>query len=133
LSLLEKIRKAKHVFLIGNGGSHANAEHIANDLISAGIKAYTMNAATLTAMANDMGYESVFATWLACVGDKDDLLIALSGSGKSPNIVKALARAEMLGMDTYLVTDYLRTRDMQQSEEDQLILGHSLMRALKGG
>ena len=130
-SLLKKIKKAKRVYLIGNGGSHANAAHICNDLLSCGIKAYTLDAATLTAFANDLGYESVFATWLQKVGEKGDLLIALSGSGTSPNILDAIYAAKAIGMDTHLVTDYLRTRDMQQSEEDQLVLGHELMRALR--
>ena len=121
------------MYLIGNGGSYANASHIANDLLSCGIKAHTLDAATLTAWANDIGYESVFATWLQKVGEKGDLLIALSGSGTSPNILAALDTAAINGMDTHLVTDYLRTRDMQQSEEDQLMLGHSLMRALRDG
>jgi len=131
--LLEKIRLAKRVYLIGNGGSYANAAHIANDLISVGVKAYILDAATLTAMANDFGYEGVFARWLQTLGEKGDLLIALSGSGTSKNIVAAIAAAEAIGMDTHLVTDYLRTRDMQQSEEDQIVLGHNLMRALKHG
>ena len=129
--LLEKIKRAKRVYLIGNGGSYANAAHIANDLLSCGIKAYTLDAATLTALANDFGYESVFATWIEKLGEKGDLLIALSGSGTSSNILAAINQAIMKNMDFHLVTDYLRTRDMQQSEEDQLVLGHELMRALR--
>jgi len=129
--LLEKLKRARRVYLIGNGGSYANAAHISNDLLSCGIKAYTLDAAILTAWANDIGYESIFATWLETVGEPGDLLIALSGSGTSPNILKALDAARAIGMDFHLVTDYLRTRDMQESEEDQLVLGHELMRALR--
>jgi D-sedoheptulose 7-phosphate isomerase len=131
-SLLKKIRKARYVFLIGNGGSYANAQHIANDLIACGVKAFTADPATLTATANDYGYEKVFSTWLRVVGSRGDLLIALSGSGTSRNIVLAIDAAKSMGIDTHLVTDYLRTRDMQQSEEDQLVLGHELMRRLRG-
>ena len=129
--LLEKLKRARRVYLIGNGGSYANAAHISNDLLSCGIKAYTLDAAILTAWANDIGYESIFATWLETVGEKGDLLIALSGSGTSPNILKALDTARTIGMEFHLVTDYLRTRDMQESEEDQLVIGHELMRALR--
>lgn len=125
------VRRAKRVYLIGNGGSYANAMHIANDLIACGVKAYTLDPATLTASANDHGYASVFERWISTVGEPGDLLIALSGSGKSANIMAALWRAQSLGMETHLVTDYLRTRDMQQSEEDQLRLGHELMRELR--
>ena len=131
IDLIEAVRRAKRVYLIGNGGSYANAVHIANDLLAAGVKAYTLDPATLTASANDYGYESVFERWIATVGEPGDLLLALSGSGRSPNILAALRQARAKGMDAHLVTDYLRTRDMQQSEEDQLRLGHELMRASK--
>ena len=129
--LLEKIKRANRVFLIGNGGSYANASHIANDLLACGIRAFTLDPAALTASANDYGYESVFSLWIKRVGEKGDLLIALSGSGTSRNIRLAIREAKKRGIDTFLVTDYLRTRDMQQSEEDQLVLGHELMRALR--
>lgn len=129
--LARRIRAAKRVYLIGNGGSYANACHIANDLLACGIKAYTLDCSTLTASANDFGYESVFARWLKTVGEPGDLLIALSGSGKSANILSAILAASAIGMDVELVTDYLRTRDMQQSEEDQIVLGHKLMKELR--
>ena len=130
VDLVDRIRKAGRIYLIGNGGSYANAAHIANDLLEQGIKAYTLDAAVLTAWANDYGYENIFVRWLQKVGEAGDLLIALSGSGTSENIIRAVHAAEQIGMDVELVTDYLRTRDMQQSEEDQLVLGHDLMRAL---
>ena len=125
------IRNAKHVYLIGNGGSYANAVHICNDLLACGIKAYTLDPATLTASANDHSYETVFSRWIATVGERGDLLIALSGSGKSPNILKAIRTAKRKGMKTLLITDYLRTLDMQQSEEYQLLWGHEMMRQLR--
>jgi D-sedoheptulose 7-phosphate isomerase len=129
-ALAARVRKAKRVYIIGNGGSFANAAHIANDLLSAGIRAYTLDAATLTAWANDYGYHTVFAQWLTRVAERGDMLIALSGSGTSKNIVLAMEAAKAIGMDVELITYYLRTRDMQQSEEDQLVLGHGLMKAL---
>jgi D-sedoheptulose 7-phosphate isomerase len=130
--LLDKIKKARRVYVVGNGGSYANASHIANDLLACGVRAYTLDPASLTRSANDQGYENVFSDWLSVVGEPGDLLIALSGSGTSSNIVKAIEEAAYIGMDSYLVTDYLQTRDMQQSEEDQLALGHELMRGLRG-
>ena len=130
-SLADACRKAKRVYLIGNGGSAANAVHICNDLISVGVRAYTLDPATLTAIANDFSYEVVFSRWLAVVGEEGDLLVALSGSGTSKNIVNALVEAEKIGMETMLVTDYLRTRDMQQSEEDQIAFGHEAMKCLR--
>jgi D-sedoheptulose 7-phosphate isomerase len=131
MTLAESVKKAKRVYIIGNGGSYANASHIANDLLSVGVKAYTLDSATLTAFANDYGYETVFARWLEVVGEEGDLLIALSGSGTSLNIVDAIATAKLIGMDAMLVTNYLRDMDMQRSEEDQLVVGHQLMKELR--
>ena len=127
----ERIRKARRVYLIGNGGSFANAMHIANDLIGCGIKAYTIDPATLTAMANDFGYEITFSRWISTVGEEGDLLIALSGSGTSSNITKAIEIAKIKGMDWVLVTRFLKGMDMQESEEEQIKLGHDLMRELR--
>ena len=121
------------MYLIGNGGSYANAVHICNDLLSCGVKAYTLDPATLTASANDYGYETVFARWISVVGEAGDLLIALSGSGKSPNILKALDVAREKGMETILISDFLLNVDMQRSEEKQLEIGHQAMRELKCG
>ena len=129
--LVDLIRLAPHVFLIGNGGSYANAQHIANDLIACGIKAFTLDAATLTATANDYGYDQIFSRWLQMVADKSDLLIALSGSGKSPNIIRAITAAEQRGMTVYRIFGNERGEDMQQAEEAQIAIGHQLMRALK--
>lgn len=132
-SLVEKIRAAKRTYLIGNGGSYANAVHICNDLLSCGVRAFVLDPASLTAIANDYGYEEIFKRWISVVGEAGDLLIALSGSGRSPNITAAVNEARRRGMDTYLVTDYLHKMTMQQSEENQLVLGHELMRRLKSG
>jgi D-sedoheptulose 7-phosphate isomerase len=131
VKLSEAVRKAKRVYIIGNGGSYANAIHIANDLLSVGVKAYTLDPATLTAFANDHGYSTVFAKWLRIVGEPGDLLIALSGSGKSSNIVNAIAVAKAVGMEAMLITNYLREKDMQASEEEQLAVGQEVMRCLR--
>jgi D-sedoheptulose 7-phosphate isomerase len=133
MNLSDAVRKAKRVYLIGNGGSYANAVHIANDLLSVGVKAYTLDPATLTAFGNDHGYETVFARWLRVVGEPGDLLIALSGSGKSANIVNAIAVAKAVGMEALLVTNYLKEKDMQGSEEEQIQLGHRVMKEIRAG
>ena len=130
-SIAKRIKKANRVFIVGNGGSYANAAHIVNDLLACGVPAFTLDAASLTASANDYGFETVFARWVSTVGCEGDLLIALSGSGRSPNILGAIDAAQMKGMDHILVTDYLTTMDMQQSEEEQIVLGHEVMRLLR--
>lgn len=128
VSIIEAIENAPHVYLIGNGGSYANAIHICNDLLACGRRAYTLDPATLTASANDFGYETVFSRWLAVVGAPGDLLIALSGSGKSPNILQAVAKARELGMFVWCEFGAAKNLDMQAAEEAQLLLGHQLMR-----
>lgn len=118
-------------FIIGNGGSYANAIHICNDLLLSGYPAFTLDPATLTAFANDFGYDEVYRRWLPLVAEPGDILIALSGSGKSPNIVAAVNQATRMQMLVHLETNYLREHDMQASEELQLSLGHKLMRLLR--
>ena len=109
----------------------ANSVHLANDLLACGIKAYTLDPATLTASANDFGYETVFARWLRVVGEPGDLLIALSGSGKSPNILNAVIAAGELGMMVHCIFGNERGEDMQQAEEMQLVIGHEIWRSLR--
>jgi D-sedoheptulose 7-phosphate isomerase len=131
LELADKVRAAKRVYIIGNGGSYANAQHIANDLLSCGVRAFTFDAATYTAFANDFGFESAYQRWISVVGEKADLLLALSGSGRSPNILAAIAEGERIGMVIHREFGYPKGLDMQQAEEAQLRLGHDLMRALR--
>jgi len=130
LNYLDEIRKAEHVYIIGNGGSYANAAHIANDLLACGIKAFTLDAATLTASANDFGYEHVFERWIEVVGEPGDLLIALSGSGRSPNILHACAAADRKQMKIIRIFGRPQGLEMQQAEELQLVFGHQWMKAL---
>jgi D-sedoheptulose 7-phosphate isomerase len=130
LSISERIRKARRVYIIGNGGSYANAMHIANDLNSCGVRAHTLDPATLTAWANDYGYEFVFSKWIILNGEPGDMLIALSGSGTSPNILNAVQAARISGMDVECVFGAPKL-GMQEAEERQIELGHEVMRALK--
>jgi D-sedoheptulose 7-phosphate isomerase len=133
MKLAEAVRNARRVYLIGNGGSYANAVHIANDLLSVGVRAYTLDPASLTASANDFGYETVFSRWISVVGEKGDLLVALSGSGNSENILEAIKTAQGIGMKTWMVTRYLQGVDMQESEEEQIKVGHAVMKELREG
>ena len=133
MELIDKVRAAKRVYLVGNGGSAANAGHICNDLETAGVRAYVMNEATKSAWENDYEHADVFARWIRLHGEKGDLLIALSGSGTSPNILNAIAEAERIGMDVHREFGAAQGFDMQAAEERQIWLGHELMRQLKSG
>lgn len=143
----------RQVFICGNGGSAGNAVHLANDFVygvakssGAGMRAIALsaNTAVMTCLANDIGYEQVFAEQLAVQANPGDLLIALSGSGNSPNIVAAVERARSLGVKSYAVLGYSGGRckqladvaihfpvdDMQLAEDLQLVVGHMLMQWL---
>jgi D-sedoheptulose 7-phosphate isomerase len=90
------------IFVCGNGGSAATASHFACDLLkTAGdfrVVALTDNSATLTAYANDLGYEAVFAQQLRALSQPGDLLVAISASGDSHNILTALLYASAHGL-----------------------------------
>lgn len=93
--LIEKIKKARMIWVCGNGGSAATAEHFVTDLIKKGYPAVCLNsnASVLTMIANDYGYEYIFSKQLITLWDRNDLLVTISCSGTSPNILKAqLAR-----------------------------------------
>lgn len=143
----------KSVFLCGNGGSAANSLHMANDFIygiggakKEGIRAHALaaNQSLLTCLANDIGYDEIFSYQLRMLANKEDLLIVLSGSGNSPNIINALQEAKIIGIKSYAILGYsggsakdiadevihFCIDDMQISEDCQLVVGHMLMRRL---
>lgn len=143
----------KQVFLCGNGGSDGNANHLANDLLygiarasGRGIRAIslTANSSVVTCLGNDLGYADIFSHQLPTLAQPGDLLIALSGSGNSRNIVAALEAARHIGMKTFAILGYnggdslsladdamhFPINDMQLSEDLQLIVGHMVMQRL---
>jgi len=102
------LKSGGKIMLAGNGGSAADAQHIAGEFLSrfkreraplAAI-AFTTDSAVLTAVSNDYGYEQVFARQLRGLGHKGDLFIALSTSGRSPNVIAALEAAHDIGVTT---------------------------------
>ncbi|SFV68094.1 Phosphoheptose isomerase 1 [hydrothermal vent metagenome] len=106
--LLETLKNGKKVLLCGNGGSASDAQHIAAELTGRykttrrGLPAIALNTDTsaMTAIANDFGYESVFSRQVEALANKGDLLIAISTSGNSENILKALQIAKELKCKT---------------------------------
>lgn len=128
--LTDAIKLARRTYIIGNGGSYANAMHICNDLLSRGVRAYTLDPSTMAAFANDHGWSRVFSRWIDIVGEPGDLLIALSGSGTSPNILYAIEIAERRGMIVERVFGKERGLDMQRAEEQQLLIGHEVWKLL---
>ena len=151
--LIEARKKKNKVFFCGNGGSAGNAIHIANDFVygvakktGQGIRAvaFTENQSVITCLANDLGYEFIFSEQLALHGDKGDLLIVLSGSGNSTNLINVLKQSKNMGIRSFAILGYdggicknladvaihFPVNDMQISEDTQLIVGHILMQKL---
>jgi D-sedoheptulose 7-phosphate isomerase len=145
--LADCTRSRSQVFICGNGGSAGNALHLANDLIygiakKAGaalrVTCLSANPAVITCLANDEGYERIYELQLAELAERGDILIVLSGSGNSPNIVKVLEQARLMGVTSYAIVGYeggqarhladtpihFAVDDMQIAEDMQIIVGH---------
>ena len=146
--LLKLWEENNTVFVCGNGGSGANALHIANDLHfgigdmlidkKKGLKADALNSNTaiLSCLANDLGYENIFSNQINVKGSEKDILISLSGSGNSTNIIKAIKAARGKGMKTYSILGFdgglakkisdipihFKINDMQIAEDTQVIV-----------
>ena len=144
----------KRLFLCGNGGSAGNAIHIANDFLYGvgllngiifDVEALPANTAVITSLANDTGYKNIFSKQILAKGNKDDLLIVLSGSGNSENIIEVINTAKKKKMHIYGIVGFdggkvkkilkenclhFPIKDMQISEDLQLITLHICMQIL---
>src|SRR6266852_6080208 len=103
----------RHIFVCGNGGSAATASHFACDIVNGcsfnrasrfRIMALTDQLLTITAYANDVGYDVVFVEQLKNFAVRDDLFMAISGSGNSPNVLRAMEYANSIGCRTIALT-----------------------------
>jgi D-sedoheptulose 7-phosphate isomerase len=108
LAAAEALRGAERVLALGNGGSATDATDLVADLVAAGRPAIDLAAdpAILTAIANDVGVEAVFARQVIAYGRKGDALIALSTSGGSGNVIAALREARSRGLVTIALVGY---------------------------
>lgn len=109
---LNAFRQQRKLLIAGNGGSAADAQHFAGELVSrfyfdrpalAAI-ALTTDTSILTAIGNDYGYEDIFSRQIQALGVAGDVFIAISTSGNSPNILKALVQAKGQGLTTIGLT-----------------------------
>ena len=152
--LLDARRRGAQVFTLGNGGSAANASHIACDLSKSCIRedlprfrviSLVDNVPLATAWANDTSYENIFAAQLENLLQPQDIVIALSGSGRSPNVIQAVRLALRRGATVIGLTGYdggllkdladpciiVPSHCMEQVEDTQLIIGHLLSTHLR--
>jgi D-sedoheptulose 7-phosphate isomerase len=109
IEIADSIRNGGKLLIAGNGGSAADAQHIASEFVvrmnydrspMAAI-ALTTDSSILTSGSNDYGYESVFKRQVLTYGDEGDVFLGISTSGQSPNIINALEVAKIIGMKTF--------------------------------
>jgi D-sedoheptulose 7-phosphate isomerase len=141
------------IFMFANGGSSANASHLVNDFVKsvrvAGrprMRALCLsdNTPLLTALANDLSYDVVFSDTLAALADPSDVAFALSGSGNSPNVLRAMEVAQTKGLTRIGLTGrgggalaplcdvavIVPTDSMQIIEDAHLVILHAIFLAL---
>lgn len=108
----EALKAGNKILLCGNGGSAADAQHIAAELVGRYEQprrafpaiSLTTDTSALTALGNDYGYEEVFARQVEALGTAGDVLIAISTSGKSPSVLKAADQARAMGCKVIALT-----------------------------
>ena len=149
--------EGRNLYICGNGGSAANAMHLANDfhygigacgpgpkLPGLRVEALPANAGLITCLANDTGYENIYSHQIEVKGRPGDLIIVLTGSGNSTNVVKALETSKSMGLRSYAILAFTGGKcldlvdvpihfpidDMQMAEDTQLIVGHLCMQWL---
>lgn len=154
MNLLEEARlQGKRIFICGNGGSAATASHYCCDFNKGvsenqnekyNFECLNDNIPTLMAVANDIGYEEVFRFPLKNKMKSGDILIGISGSGNSKNIVNAMEYAKSIGATTIAIVGYsggkmkemadynihVNINDMQISEDIHMMLDHMMMYVL---
>ena len=154
-ALLERARsEGRRIFVFGNGGSGSTASHFACDLGKGTVKperprfkvlCLNDNMPTLTAYANDFGFDTVFAEPLISLAERGDIAIAFSGSGNSPNILRAMEAASKHGVVTVGFSGFqggklkdcvelhvnVPSEVMPQIEDVHLIMTHAICEMLK--
>jgi D-sedoheptulose 7-phosphate isomerase len=151
--MLEAFNSGRQVFVMGNGGSAATASHLACDLQKTighqsakkfRVMALTDNMPMMTAWANDVDYSNVFVSQLDTWVQPGDLVIGISGSGNSPNVIAAIGHANEKGAVTVGMSGYnggwlariaqhnviVRSENMQQIEDAHMVFAHLIFRYL---
>ena len=144
----DALKNGNTIFWCGNGGSAAESSHLAVELIGRfknnrrSLPSLSLNADTsaITCIANDFGYDEIFARQLEGLGKKSDVLIVLSSSGKSENILRALRMAKKMGItsiallgkgggEAVALSDFaivIESDETARIQEMHLLLGHTL-------
>ena len=142
---VDSLRVGGKIIFCGNGGSFADAQHLSAEFTSrflfdrpalASIALGTNNSG-LTAMGNDYGYENIFSRELEALGKPEDILIGITTSGNSPNIIKGVDAAKKIGITTFILTGqsggklkdladcvHIPSNDTARIQECHILVGH---------
>jgi D-sedoheptulose 7-phosphate isomerase len=154
IELAELYRLRKNIFIMGNGGSGSTASHFACDInkgvsinlpVRFKVLCLNDNIPTMLAYANDISYEDIFVEQLKNYLVEGDLVIGISGSGNSPNVLKAIEYANLNGAHTFGISGFdggqlknisnksiiIKSFDMQKVEDCHMILVHIIMQYFK--
>ncbi len=146
-------KEEKKMLFCGNGGSASDAQHIAAELSGRFYynrpplyaEALHVNSSYITAVANDFGYDETYVRMLEASGKKGDILVGLSTSGKSPNVVKALKKANDIGLTTIGFTGNnggdmneicdilikIPSNDTARIQEGHILIGHIICQLIE--
>ena len=152
---LAAVSKGGKVLIAGNGGSAADAQHIAGEFVSRfyfdrpalPAIALTVDTSILTAIGNDYGYDHVFSRQVEALGQPGDVFIGISTSGRSPNVLRAIDAARARGLSVIVLTGAAGTdmaaaadvaitalsRDTPQIQQVHIIAGHAICAAVEAG
>lgn len=130
--LIDLIKKARYIYICGNGGSASTAEHFTTDLVKKYFPAICLNSnlSVITMIANDYGYTYIFSKQLAIYGNEEDLLITISCSGTSDNIVQAIKTAKIKKIKVYSFETFGEETDYGLLEDKHLKFAHEVAKAL---
>ncbi|OGZ24015.1 MAG: phosphoheptose isomerase [Candidatus Nealsonbacteria bacterium RIFCSPLOWO2_01_FULL_43_32] len=150
--IINAYAQGRKLLLCGNGGSAADAQHIAAELVGRFKKerrglpaiALTTDTSIMTAVANDYGYDVLFSRQIEALGGKDDILIAISTSGNSQNIIRAVEVAKFKGLKTigFLGNDggllknlvdiplVVPSQESDRTQEIHILIGHIICRLI---
>jgi len=153
--LKESVSKGGKIMFCGNGGSAADSQHLAAEFVirlshdlnrsAIGAVALTTDSSLITAGANDIGYENVFARYIEGIGNKKDVLVGISTSGNSKNVIKAFEKAKEKGIKTLAmlggtggkmkgladVEIIIPSSNTQRIQEGHITVGHILCESVE--
>lgn len=154
-AVIEALKDGKKLLVFGNGGSAADSQHMAAELVgrfkterkALPVIALTTNTSTLTAIANDYGYDQVFSRQVEALGLKGDIALGISTSGNSKNVIDALKKARSIGMKTIALSGgdggniareadisiVVTTKDTPAIQESHILIIHIICALVEDG